>query len=130
MASIRLAPGNAAEPSHLADLLSGVPVAKVGYLIADKAYDTNAVRKMLSELGIEAVIPSKSNRRDQLPYDREAYQGRHLVENKFADLKQFRGIATRYCKLAETFSGGVHLVAWCLETKLGRQGNSRHLAGL
>ncbi len=130
MVSIRLAPGNAAEPSHLADLLSGVPVEKVNRLIADKAYDTNAVRKMLSDLGVEAVIPAKSNRRDQLPYNREAYQGRHLVENRFADLKQFRGIATRYCKLVETFAGGIHLVAWYLETKQRRQRNSRHLAGL
>lgn len=56
----------------------------------------------------------------------DAYKARYLVENAFADLKQFRGIATRYCKLAETFSEPLSLVFWHLNTKEGRRRASPH----
>jgi transposase len=49
------------------------------------------------------VIPSKANRKSRRPYDRDVYNGRHLIENFFAKLKQFRAIATRYDKTARNF---------------------------
>ena len=56
-----------------------------------------------------------------------AYQARHLVENTFADLKQFRGIATRYCKLAVTYLALVALTAVVVNTRTTRRGASPHI---
>jgi transposase len=81
-------------------------------LLADKAYDADErVRQVLIERGIEPVIPSKSNRKVAIEYDRELYKARHLIENFFAKLKQYRAIATRYDKRAVNFLGAVYLAA-------------------
>ena len=61
--------------------------------------------------GIEAVIPSRANRRETIHHDTEKYKMRLKVERLFNNLKQFRRIATRYDKLARTFLAFVHLVA-------------------
>ncbi len=58
-----------------------------------------------------AVIPSKSNRLTPRPYDTELYKARHLIENFFCKLKQYRAIATRYDKLARNFLAAIHLAA-------------------
>jgi transposase len=57
------------------------------------------------------VIPPKSNRRSPRTYDRDLDKARHLVENFFARLKQFRAIATRYDKTARNFLAAIHLAA-------------------
>ncbi len=81
-------------------------------LLADKAFDADErVLKKLAEQGVEAVIPPKSNRKDPREYDKELYKARHLIENFFAKLKQYRAIATRYDKLASTFLGGIFLAS-------------------
>ena len=80
-------------------------------LIADKAYDTNRLRSLLAERGIEAVIPSIARRKPPIPYNREAYRQRNLIERMFARLKDFRRIATRYDKLARNFLAGVLIAA-------------------
>ena len=122
-------PGNAFEAHHLEKLLEGLPVAQIEELLGDKAYDTNAVRALLAEMGIEITIPSKRNRKEPIPYDECHYKGRHLVENLFVDIKHFRGISTRYHKLSETFCAGLHLVTWFLRTR-GRKGRrSEYLDG-
>ncbi len=124
-----LLPGNAFEAHHLKQLLEGLDVSQIEKLLGDKAYDTNAVRAMLAEMGIEITIPSKSNRKVPIPYDEYSYKGRHLIENLFVDIKHFRGISTRYQKLAETFCAGLHLVTWFLRTR-GRKGRrSKYLEG-
>lgn len=123
-------PGNAAETHQLGALLDTVPVDQVEYLLADRAFDTNAVRDLLWELYIEGVIPPKSNRKMEIYYNRGIYKGRHLVENGFGDYKQYRGIATRYCKLIETFAGAFQLVAWHIQTKRRKQRGSKHLENL
>ena len=85
---------------------------KAGTLIADKAYDADQrVIMPLAEVGKTAVIPSKSNRKITRDHDRHLYKARHLIENFFAKLKQFRGIATRYDKTAQNFLGAIHLAA-------------------
>ena len=85
---------------------------EVGALIADKAFDADErVREPLADAGKQAVIPSKANRREKPDYDRDLYKARHLIENFFARLKQFRAIATRYDKTARNFLGAVHLAA-------------------
>ena len=81
-------------------------------LIADKAFDAKArVLEPLAQAGKVAVIPSKANRKDPRPYDKALYQARHLIENFFAKLKQYRAIATRYDKRAVHFLAAIHLVA-------------------
>lgn len=83
-----------------------------GTLIADKAYDADGrVIDRLATAGKAAVIPSKSNRTVKRPLDSDLYKARHLIENFFCNLKQFRAIATRYDKLARNFLAGIHLAA-------------------
>ncbi len=73
-------------------------VGPIRRLIADKAYDTNSLRKLLAQMDIEAVIPSIARRKPLIPYDREVYRQRNLIERMFARLKDFRRVATRYDK--------------------------------
>jgi transposase len=81
-------------------------------LIGDKAFDADErVRKPLAAAGKTAVIPPKANRRSPRHYDRHLYKARHLIENFFAKLKQFRAIATRYDKTARNFLAAVYLTA-------------------
>jgi transposase len=81
-------------------------------LIADKAFDADArVLKPLAAANKSAVIPPKTNRAGRRAYDRELYKARHLIENFFCKLKQFRAIATRYDKLARNFLAGIHLAS-------------------
>lgn len=80
-------------------------------LLADMAFDTNALRHVLDERGIVAVIPSKPDRKVTIPHDETMYGWRHLVENMFAKLKQFRRIATRYDKTLTSYTAMLHLAA-------------------
>ena len=77
----------------------------------DKGYDSDGIRGHLIAHDIVPVIPSKSNRRAPLDYDKESYKLREKVERFFNNLKQFRRIATRYEKLSQTFLAFIHLVA-------------------
>jgi len=95
-----------------ADVLLPGLSSETGRLIADKAYDAEErVLDPLEKAGIEAVIPCKSNRRDPRDYDKEMYKNRHLIENFFGKLKQYRAIATRYDKLGRIFLGSIYLAA-------------------
>jgi transposase len=93
-----------------------LPEMEADTLIADKAFDADKrVIEPLAELGKNVVIPPKTNRLKPREYDRELYEARHLIENFFAWMKQFRAIATRYDKTARNFLAAVHLVgslAW------------------
>ena len=81
-------------------------------ILADKGYDADArVLEPLAQAGKVAVIPAKSNRKHARPYDKHLYEARHLIENFFAKLKQFRAIATRYDKTARNFLAAIHLAA-------------------
>lgn len=89
-----------------------LPNMQAEVLIADKAYDADErVIKSLAAAGKTAVIPPKANRRSPRAYDRHLYKGRHLIENFFAKLKQFRAVATRYDKTARNFLAAVYLAA-------------------
>lgn len=69
-----------------------------GALIADKAFDNNALRAELNERGALAVIPSTADRKEPIPHDADMYKWRHLVENCIQRLQEWRRIATRYDK--------------------------------
>lgn len=84
------------------------------FVLADKAYDADErMRDKLKSKGCEAVIPSKKNRIIAIDYDKDCYKVRHLIENFFAKLKQYRSIATRYDKTAQNFLGALYL-AGCI----------------
>ena len=99
-------------------LLDGV---LTGELIADKAYDSDPIRLSLASGGIVATIPPRVNRRVQHWYDPIRYRTRHLVENYFCDVKQFRAVATRYNKLADSYCAMVNLASWIIETRSSRR---------
>jgi transposase len=88
-------------------------IEKVGTaenFIADKGYDSEAIRDQARSTGMNPVIPRKSNSKRLNPeFDSYLYRLRHLVENLFARLKHFRSIATRYEKLARNFKAMVFL---------------------
>jgi transposase len=89
-----------------------VPQIAAMTLIADKGYDAEArVLAPLRAVGKEAVIPPRRNRTDQRAYDQDLYQARHLIENFFCKLKQFRAIATRYDKTKRNFLAAIYLAA-------------------
>ena len=76
--------------------------------IADKAFDADErLIEPLTTAGKIVVIPPKANRTASRDYDRELFEARHLIENFFAKLKQFRAIATRYDKTARNFLAAV-----------------------
>ena len=66
------------------------------HLLADLGYDTNAILAAARAPGVVPVIPPKRNRKMARKYDRALYQARHLVENGFGKLKEWRGVATCY----------------------------------
>ena len=89
-----------------------LPQMAAAVLIADKAYDAeDRVLKPLAGAGKSAVIPPRQNRTVPRQFDEALYQTRHLIENFFCKLKQFRGIATRYDKTARNFLAALHLAA-------------------
>ena len=69
--------GTAADYSLALPLIEGI---EAEYLLADKAYDTNEIIAAATELGMDPVIPPKSNRKEKRDYDRALYKLRHLVE--------------------------------------------------
>jgi transposase len=104
-----LTPGQAHDLEGADALL---PQMTADTLLADKAFDADKrVIEPLLSAGKTVVIPPKSNRKIQRYYDKEAYKARHLIENFFCKLKQFRAIATRYDKTARNFLAAVQLVA-------------------
>lgn len=89
-----------------------LPQLQADTLIADKAFDAEQrVIQPLQAAGKTAVIPPKKGRKSPRDYDRDLYKVRHLIENFFAKLKQFRAIATRYDKTARYFLAAIHLAA-------------------
>jgi transposase len=83
-------------------------------VIADKGYDADALVCAIRDRGVQAHIPPRSNRKMPRAYDKHRYKARHLIENLFARIKQFRRIATRFEKLARNFAAMVTLGCICV----------------
>jgi transposase len=93
-----------------ADIL--LPLIEADIVIADKGFDADKrVIEPLEKAGKTTVIPPKANRKHKRDYDKDLYKARHLIENFFAKLKQFRAIATRYDKRAINFLAGIYLAS-------------------
>ena len=110
----RLLPGQAHDLRGTAELIDGL---SCGHLLADRAFDANWLRQVLSEAKIEAVIPPKSNRRFPAEFDQETYKWRHLIENFFQKIKEYRGIATRFCKTDTSYTALISLAATVIRLK-------------
>lgn len=105
---------------------TGRPRTRPDRVRGDKAYSSRAIRQHLRDRGIQAVIPQPSDqighrlRRGSkggrpVGYNRDDYRARNVVERRFATLKQWRGIATRYDKLATVYRAAAVLnsvIAW------------------
>lgn len=86
-------------------------------VLADKGYDAGYVVKAVTAMGAEVVIPPMRHRREIREYDRFLYKERNIIERMFGKMKHFRGIATRYNKLAVSFAAFVQLAAILLWIK-------------
>ena len=95
-----LTPGQRGDVTQAPALLNGLSARRV---LADKAYDSNALRQLIVDMKAEAVIPCNPTRKRLIPYDFQAYKARNLIERCFNKLKHFRRIATRYDRRARNF---------------------------
>jgi transposase len=119
---------------RVARLGPGRPRSRPDRLRADKAYSSRAIRKHLRDRGVVAVIPEpadqaghrkrRGSRGGRPPgFDTEDYRGRNVIERGFSTTKQWRGLATRYDKLAIVYRGGAVLRAitlWLNESEDSR----------
>ena len=89
-----LTPGNVSDVKAAPALLERA--GRMRYLLGDKGYDADRLRRSLREVGVTPVIPGRRNRKRAVRFDQQRYRGRHLIENAFCRLKDFRRVATRY----------------------------------
>jgi len=107
--ALKLTEGQAHDGRSAEDMLDTLTAGDT--LLADRAYDSDALRATLAERGAWANVKPKSNRRRILAFSAFLYKDRNLVERFFNKLKHFRGVATRYDKLAENYLAGVKLAS-------------------
>jgi transposase len=103
-----LTPGQAGDAPAAASLLEDLAAGAT--LIADRAYDTNAIRDLAAR-GAWANIPPRSIRKGSFAFSGWVYRQRNLVERFFNRIKLFRGLATRYDRQPENFLAGLQLAA-------------------
>ena len=106
---IVLTPGQTHDSQPAPDLLEGMKQGAI--LLADKAYDNDAIREQLKKINAWANIPAKKNRKKTFPFSKWLYRYRNLVERFFNKLKQFRGLATRYDKNPDNFLAAIKFVS-------------------
>ena len=80
-------------------------------MLADKGYDSDAIRRQIEATGAAPIIPAKVNRRWKPCFSPVLYRGRNAIERMFGRLKDFRRIATRYDRLADNYLAAVCLAA-------------------
>ena len=121
--AVLLTPGQQGDVTMLEPLLShgavrrrgpGRPRVRPCRVVGDKGYTGRRHRAGCRRRGIRHTIAKLSNERRSGPFDREIYRQRHLVENLFARFKQFRALATRYDKRADSFRTAWVIVATIL----------------
>jgi transposase len=103
-----LMPGNRFDTVGVTPLIDGV---QFDALIADKAFDSDWILADLNERGAKVVISQHPRRKKPLEIDLEVYKWRHLIENFFCKLKEFKRIALRSDKTDQSFAAMIHLAA-------------------
>ena len=107
-------------PGHRFDTVGVAPLIQdieFGGLIADKAFDTNALIADLDERGAKVVISQHPRRASPRPIDLDLYKWRHLIENFFCKLKEFKRIAMRSDKTDQSFSAMIQLAAAVIHSR-------------
>ena len=104
-----LSEGQMSDYKGAALMLGVLPRAKA--MLGDRGYDADWFRNALMARGITPCIPSKINRKIQIPHDRTLYRQRHKIENMFGRLKDWRRIHTRYDRCAHTFFSAICIAA-------------------
>jgi len=84
---------------------------KSSAVVADKAYNANAIRKRIADQGALAVIPTKSNAKNPIPHDKRLYRMRNIVDQFFCTMKDMRRLTTRSEKLSSNVLAMVHIFA-------------------
>jgi len=103
-----ITPGQAHDVTAYDALMAEVD-ADPEQMLADKGYDSDAIRQDIKDRGGEPAIPTKANRKEQIIVKKAIYGLRNRIERFFNRLKNSRRVATRYDKLIETFSAFVLL---------------------
>ncbi len=106
-----LTAGQKGDAPQAEPLIKGLPADVV---MADTAYDFDALRQAIAEKGALAVIPNNPSRAIKHKLDRHLYAQRHLIECCFSKLKQFRRVATRFEKTARNYLAVVTIAATVL----------------
>jgi transposase len=109
-----LLPGHRFDTVGVAPLISGI---EFGGLIADKAFDSNAIIAELDERGAKVVISQHPRRAKPLDIDADLYKWRHLIESFFCKLKEFKRVAMRSDKTDQSFSAMIHLAAAVINSR-------------
>ena len=109
-----LLPGQRFDSIGVPPLIDGVDFDG---LIADKAFDSNSIIAALNERGAKIVISQHPRRTKPLPIDAEIYKWRHLIENFFCKLKEFKRIAMRACKTDKSFAAMIYLAATVINSR-------------
>jgi transposase len=106
---LKLTEGQAHDGKSAEDMLGELSAGQI--LLADRAYDSDALRKSLAERGAWANVKPMPNRKNIPAFSAFLYRYRNLVERFFNKLKHFRGVATRYDKRADNYLAGVKLAS-------------------
>ena len=109
-----LLPGQRFDTVGIAPLLAGV---EFGALLADKAFDSNSIIADLDQRGAKVVISQHPRRTKPIEIDLEMYKWRHLIENFFGKLKEFKRIAMRACKTDQSFKAMIYLAAAVINSR-------------
>lgn len=107
--ALKLTPGQAHDGRSAADMLDNIREGEI--LLADRAYDSNALREAMDERGAWACIKPMSNRKRPPAFSPFLYRYRNLVERFFNKLKHFRAVATRFEKHPQNYLALVKLAA-------------------
>ena len=109
-----LLPGHRFDTIGLAPLIEDI---EFGGLIADKAFDSNWIIEDLNERKAKIVISQHPRRANPLDIDKDIYKWRHLIENFFGKLKEFKRIAMRSDKTDSSFEAMIYLATAVIHSR-------------
>ena len=107
-------------PGHRYDTIGVAPLIEdidFGAILADKAFDANWIIEEMNNRGAQIVISQRPQRIKPLQIDEEVYKWRHLIENFFAKLKEFKTIAMRCEKTDRNFSAMIYACASVINSR-------------
>lgn len=110
----QLLAGNRYDTVGVSPLIDGISFDAI---LADKAFDTNWIIKEMNERGAQIVISQRPQRLAPIPIDQEMYKWRHLIENFFAKLKEFKAIALRCEKTQRNFASMIYACAAVINSR-------------